>query len=146
MCEKRELYASACAVVRAFPTYSKKTKGVTGLSRSKKEPKVSNNVTTTTVNIEFVILDSGDGGDGDHPVDLTTDEKLSSSDLDLLRNSAYGIRLTAEIVDKPCNEMNVDHFLKEIQNVGQLLNIKPVVIRGEELKVKGKMVCIKRGG
>ena len=38
----------------------------------------------------------------------------------------------------PCNEMNTDHFIEEIRQVGKLLGLKePLVIQGEELKEKG---------
>lgn len=38
--------------------------------------------------------------------DLTTEE------LKAVDAAAQGIRLAARIVDTPCNEMNVDHFLR----------------------------------
>lgn len=66
-----------------------------------------------------------------------TSAELSLDELKALEEAALGIRLAARIVDTPCNEMNVDHFLKEVQAVGDLLNIKPTIIRGEELAVKG---------
>ena len=37
----------------------------------------------------------------------------------------------------PCNEMNTDHFLGEIDQVAKELAIKPMVIRGEELERRG---------
>lgn len=37
---------------------------------------------------------------------------LTPVELESLENAAVGIRLAARIVDTPCNEMNVDHFLE----------------------------------
>lgn len=37
---------------------------------------------------------------------------LSEEELKALDAAAYGVRLAAGIVDTPCNEMNVDSFLK----------------------------------
>lgn len=34
-----------------------------------------------------------------------------SSHVQCLSNAADGVRLSARIVDTPCNEMNTDHFL-----------------------------------
>lgn len=113
VCEKSDLYASACAVVRAFPLYSRK---------SNKNPKQS------TVNIEFIILNETNG---------LSNQPLTDAELSCLEYSARGIRLTASIVDKPCNEMNVQHFLDEISVIGKELGIIPKVIRGEELNELG---------
>lgn len=108
VCEYEAAYASGLAVARAFPTYSRKS--------TKPDHKF-------TVNVEFLIVDKEAG--------------LSQKDIECLENSAHGVRLTAEIVDKPCNEMNVSKFLAEVYGVGKELGIQPVVIRGEELKEKG---------
>lgn len=108
VCEYKDAYASGLAVARAFPTYSRKS--------NKSNDKF-------TVNIEFIITDQESG--------------LSQSDIECLENSSHGVRLTAEIVDKPCNEMNVSAFLNEVSIIGKELGIKPLIIRGEELKEKG---------
>lgn len=42
----------------------------------------------------------------------TESTTLSALELSILDHAAYGIRLAAEIVDKPCSDMNVDHFLQ----------------------------------
>ncbi|XP_044735857.1 probable aminopeptidase NPEPL1 [Chrysoperla carnea] len=128
LCEKPDLYASACAVARAFPTYSKKSSS--GISPTKGD----NSPTTTNVNIEFIIINGNQDdalsgrGDVDH---------LTAEDLDMLNTTASAIRLAASIVDTPCNEMNVDHFLQEVKKIGNELKITPKIIRGEELREKG---------
>lgn len=113
VCQKENLYASACAVARAFPIYSRKSN------------KSQNSV---TVNVEFVIFDEDN--------ELVR-SPLSADEIACLEYSAHGIRLAACIVDTPCNEMNVDHFLNEVEIVGTELDIKPKIIRGEELNKLG---------
>uniref|UniRef100_A0A2I2ZDY5 Cytosol aminopeptidase domain-containing protein n=1 Tax=Gorilla gorilla gorilla TaxID=9595 RepID=A0A2I2ZDY5_GORGO len=54
-----------------------------------------------------------------------------------LPNATDGVRLAARIVDTPCNEMNTDTFLEEINKVGKELGIIPTIIRDEELKTRG---------
>ena len=39
---------------------------------------------------------------------------LDKEDLMLLENSKVGIQMAARIVDTPCNEMNTDAFLNEV--------------------------------
>ena len=39
---------------------------------------------------------------------------LDKEDLMLLENSKVGIQMAARIVDTPCNEMNTDTFLNEV--------------------------------
>jgi len=112
VCEKADLFASACAVARAFPLYTKKS--------SQKTQSIS-------VNVEFVLIENLN----DTLLPLYSDDILCLSD------TAHGIRLAAKIVDAPCNEMNVCLFLNEIQTVGTELGITPLIIRGEELKQKG---------
>lgn len=38
--------------------------------------------------------------------------EVTEEELKALEYAAAGIRLTARIVDTPCNEMNVDYFLQ----------------------------------
>ncbi|MBN3325164.1 PEPL1 aminopeptidase, partial [Atractosteus spatula] len=111
VCERSEVFASACAVARAFPLFSRRS------SASRRADK-------RLVVVEFVTV-----GEDNGPLDLGTLECLSST--------ADGVRLAARIVDTPCNEMNTDHFLEEIKAVGNELRIVPVIIRGEELREKG---------
>ncbi|RZF35984.1 hypothetical protein LSTR_LSTR005397 [Laodelphax striatellus] len=128
VCERDEVFASACAIARAFPLFSRKTQrnGAQG-------PRAANAAvapTSHTVTVEFVIVgDSAAAGDT---------SPLSEADLATLDVVCNGIRLAARIVDTPCNEMNVDHFLKEIETVSKdLSKVKMTVIRGEELAEKG---------
>lgn len=109
VCEKSEVYASACAVARAFPLYSHKSSGGT-------HPQIT---------VEFVVMGTG------------SDESLSASDLECLSAAAHGVRLAARVVDTPCSEMHVDAFLDEIRKVGDELGIVPTVIRGQELEKRG---------
>ncbi|EFA07320.1 putative aminopeptidase NPEPL1-like Protein [Tribolium castaneum] len=115
ICERNDVYASGCAVARAFPLYSRKTG--------------SNTTEYSTVSVEFVIVPSNS--------DEIDGTELSAEELKILDDAATGIRLAARIVDTPCNEMNVDHFLQEIREVGDALKIQPTIIRGEELAERG---------
>lgn len=110
VCEKADLFASACGVARAYPTYSRKTATATS--------------TDHTITVEVLLI-----GKGDTPV---TDE-----DIKVLNDAVYGVRLAARIVDSPANEMHTDAFIEEVQKVAQILGLKPQIIRGEELAVKG---------
>lgn len=50
---------------------------------------------------------------------------LTKDDLHAMSASAHGIRLAAEIVDKPCSHMNTDHFVKvKISNAWDILLTK----------------------
>lgn len=111
VCERSDVFASACAIARAFPTFSRRS-----VSSRKTEKKL--------VTVEFVIV-----GQDNVPLGLAA--------LECISNAADGVRLAARIVDTPCNEMNTDNFLDEIKTVGTELNITPVIIRGEELKQRG---------
>jgi len=111
VCERSDMYASACAVARAYPTYSRKT--ATGTA-----------TTDYTVTVEFILV-----GSGDLPI--------THEDVQIMNESAYAVRLSAYIVDSPPNEMHTDGFIQEIEKVGQNLNIKPTIIRGEELATRG---------
>lgn len=112
VCEKQNLFASGCAVARAFPLYNRKTSKVGGSAAAE----------LVTANVEFVLVDGG---------------QLTEQDVRAIEYAARGIRLTAKIVDAPCNEMNVSGFLQEVDTVAKELNLVPKVIRGEELREKG---------
>ncbi|XP_053694585.1 probable aminopeptidase NPEPL1 [Sabethes cyaneus] len=120
VCERSNVFASACAVARAYPLYCRK---------SFKSPDNSNINQTPSepikVSIEFVLIGNADN---------TT---LTDEDVKVLKYAADGIRLTAKIVDAPCNEMNVSGFLREVETVAKELKLVPKIIRGEELNVKG---------
>lgn len=84
------MYASACAVARAFSLFSKKS------SLNTKDQEV------TTVSVEFVIVSNSS----------EDDTELTSQEIAALDDAANGVRMAARIVDTPCSEMNVDHFLE----------------------------------
>ncbi|XP_052836608.1 probable aminopeptidase NPEPL1 isoform X1 [Drosophila gunungcola] len=133
VCERENLFASACAVVRAFPLYSRKTGNLHAAATVKQEfgcgdDGDGNKDARNVVNVEFLLINK-EGGVGCEP--LTADE------IKCLNETARGIRLTARIVDMPCNEMNVDHFIEAVEEVGRKLCLQPQVIRGEELKQRG---------
>ncbi|MED6274235.1 putative aminopeptidase npepl1 [Characodon lateralis] len=111
VCERSDVFASACAVARAFPLFTRRS-----ASSRRTEKK--------HVTVEFVAV-----GNDSRPLD--------DVEIRCLANAADGVRLAARIVDTPCNEMNTDHFLDEIKAVGSELGITPVIIRGEELKQRG---------
>ncbi|EDV42641.1 uncharacterized protein Dana_GF18094, isoform A [Drosophila ananassae] len=136
VCERENLFASACAVVRAFPLYSRKTGNGRSSTPVKSEVGCGDagcgdgakDTSRNLVNVEFVVIDK-DGGVDCNP--LTEDE------IKCLTETTRGIRLTARIVDMPCNEMNVDHFIQAVEEIGNELCITPQIIRGEELKERG---------
>uniref|UniRef100_A0A8D0C0Z5 Aminopeptidase like 1 n=1 Tax=Salvator merianae TaxID=96440 RepID=A0A8D0C0Z5_SALMN len=111
VCERSEVFASACAIARAFPLFTHRS------SASRRTEK-------KTVIVEFFLVGQNNG-----PVEVET--------LKCLESAAEGVRLAARIVDTPCNEMNTDSFLEEIRKVGKDLGIVPTVFRNAELKEKG---------
>jgi len=118
-CEKKDAFASGCAVARAFPLYSRKSSALT-----KDE---------STINVELILV-SKCPKTGEFKI---AEEKLSTSDLDLIQNAAFAIRNTAKIIDTPCNEMHTDQFIEEIKEIGKLLGITPKIIRDTELRDGG---------
>lgn len=118
VCEQNDVYASACAIARAFPLYSRKSNAQ------------SNGIEKSTVTVEFLIVPNN----GTSPPEGT---ELSPEELKCIENAAAGIRLAARIVDTPCNEMTVDDLLVEIKAVGNALNITPLIVRDQELDQKG---------
>ncbi|KAF6197620.1 hypothetical protein GE061_008586 [Apolygus lucorum] len=105
VCTFADVLASAVAIARSYPLYSKKTGG--------KHPAV-------TVSVEFRI-----------------DDASNEIDYEALNTIGAAVRKSARIVDTPCNEMNVTHFLKEIEAVSKEHNLMLTVIRGEELRDRG---------
>lgn len=103
-------------MARAYPLYSRKT-GADDNADAK-----------VIVNVEFVSIDSDT---------IIMDDTLSDADIECLTNASNGIRLAARIVDMPCNEMNVSHFVDEITVIATELNVKSTIIRGEELNDQG---------
>lgn len=79
------MFALGCAVARAFPLYTRKN----FLSMKKQ----------STITVEFCFK-------GKDSRDLLEEEILC------LAAAADGIRLTAQIVDTPCNEMHTDAFVE----------------------------------
>ncbi|XP_069809173.1 probable aminopeptidase NPEPL1 [Dendropsophus ebraccatus] len=111
VCERSEVFASACAIARAFPLFTRRS------SASRRTEKKS-------IIVEFLLVGQNNG-----PMEVTT--------LKCLESATEGVRLAARIVDTPCSEMNTDHFIEEIATVGKELGITPKVIRDEELKERG---------
>ncbi|XP_038606197.1 probable aminopeptidase NPEPL1 [Tachyglossus aculeatus] len=111
VCERSEVFASACALARAFPLFTHRS------SASRRTEK-------KTVTVEFFLVGQNNG-----PVEVST--------LKCLTSATEGVRLAARIVDTPCNEMNTDNFIEEIKKVGKDLGIIPSVVRDEELKKRG---------
>lgn len=112
VCERENLFASGCAVARAFPLYNRKSAKFGSTAGNEQ----------VVVNVEFVLVNG---------------EQVTEQDIEVLENAAHGIRLTAKIVDAPCNEMNVSGFLREVQVVADALNLEPKIIRGEALNDEG---------
>lgn len=91
VCDRSHMFALGCAVARSFPLYTRKN--YHGLRKK------------STITVEFCFKG-------------INNEAPSSAEIDCLTAAADGIRLAAEIVDTPCNEMHTDAFvevcLKEI--------------------------------
>ncbi|XP_053560861.1 probable aminopeptidase NPEPL1 [Bombina bombina] len=111
VCERSEVFASACAIARAFPLFTRRS---SASRRSEKK----------CITVEFLLIGQNNG-----PLEVTT--------LKCLESATEGVRLAARIVDTPCNEMNTDHFIEEIKVVAKDLGIVPTIIRDKELKDKG---------
>jgi len=91
------MFASGCAAARSFYDFSRKTKLNVG---KLKEPKKA----TVIVTVEFLFL-----------FDNNSDNKVNKEELATLERIANAIKMTARIVDTPCNDMNVNHFLEASQ-------------------------------
>ncbi|KAM4692243.1 putative aminopeptidase NPEPL1 [Rhinophrynus dorsalis] len=111
VCERSEVFASACAIARSFPLFTRRS------SASRRSDKKS-------VVVEFLLTGQNNG-----PIDVTT--------LKCLESATEGVRLAARIVDTPCSEMNTDNFIEEIKTVAKDLGIVPTIIRDDELKKRG---------
>ena len=70
---------------------------------------------------------------------LASGESVSREELDVLDSAAKSVRLTARIIDAPCSVMHTDAFLQEIVTVGNQLSLSPLIIRGEDLREKGRL-------
>ena len=92
VCERSEVFASACALVRAFPQFSRKTNSTVSDSSLPKTKEKSSHA----VNVEFICTDG---------------RSVTEEDVPCLNHVARGIQMTARIVDTPCNEMHTDAFL-----------------------------------
>ena len=141
VCPKEDVFASGCAVVRAFPTYSRKTNEV---SRAKTvaanaegdheefaaEVFIHNRkvAAAKSVVVEFIV--SNEEND-------SFDYEIPAADLKALKDNSVGIQMAAKIVDMPCNEMNTDAFVSVIREVGADLNCAVNVVRGEDLRKRG---------
>ncbi|XP_021916677.1 probable aminopeptidase NPEPL1 [Zootermopsis nevadensis] len=126
VCERRDVLASACAVARAYPLFSRKTSS---------NPSQTSN---TTVRVEFLLVPSSEcEGAGESNGNVEEKLMLSSEDLQCLESACTGVRLAARIVDAPCSEMNVDHFLQEIRDIADTLGVSSTIIQGEDLRLQG---------
>ncbi|XP_061094618.1 probable aminopeptidase NPEPL1 isoform X2 [Conger conger] len=111
VCEKRSVFASACAIARAFPLFFRLS-GYNPLDRGYR------------ITAEFVCVEPNK-------------EPLSTATLMCLSRVAESIRLAARIVDSPCSEMDTEQFLEEVRAVGSELRITPIIFQGEELRKRG---------
>lgn len=128
VCERQDVLASACAVARAYPIYSRKTLKPSNASNGTGGSGANSTIpTSATVRVEFVLVD---GGKDDV-------QPFSEDDLNCLEEICSSVRTVARIVDTPCSEMNVKDFTQEIQQVATELGVACTVIEGEELREKG---------
>ncbi|XP_034243445.1 probable aminopeptidase NPEPL1 isoform X1 [Thrips palmi] len=126
VCERQDVLASACAVARAYPIYSRKTLKPTSTPNGTAGAACT--ATSATVRVEFILVD---GGKGENV------QPLSDGDLLSLEEICASVRTVARIVDTPCSEMNVKDFTNEIEQVAAELGVACTVIVGEELQEKG---------
>ena len=120
VCERGEVLASGCAVARAFPTYSSKTPSTP----------------PQTVTVGFIVVGGGASPVTDDDIKCLSAEceggwsfTIHVDLFDSFSPSLYvGIRLAAEIVDAPTNEMHTDIFIEvmhppSVVNFHQLLSM-----------------------
>lgn len=107
VCSKQYVFACGVAVARAFPTYTMKTRDVPDRS----------------VTVCF----------------LTPDQlaPLTEQDVKVLTSTATAIRLAADIVDRPRNEMTCCDLVNRAVEISRQLGVDATVIRGEQLKEQG---------
>jgi len=128
VCNRSEVYASGCALARAYSLYSRKTVSGSLPSSATSDSASDTSSPQKVVTVEFICPNTG-GGDA---------SSLTDSDLTVLQAASHGIRTAARIVDTPCNEMHTDAFIDEVRKVADSLKAKPpLVIQGEELREKG---------
>lgn len=122
VCNRQDIYASGCAVSRAYSHYTRKTIGeaLSAGPRPDREIKVS---------VEFLLVSDDDGG--------AVPSVLSAPDIKCLESSCSAIQLTARLVDAPCNEMNTTAFTEEAIAVAKELGVATTIIKGEELRDRG---------
>lgn len=109
-------------MARAFPLYSRKSRSTPATGTD----------AATIVHVEFVIIENGS----------VSNAALTVDEISVFNDAAIGIRLSAKIVDMPCNEMNVSHFIDEIRRVvgglgASIKAPKVEVIQGEALRERG---------
>jgi probable aminopeptidase NPEPL1 len=110
VCEYRDVVASASAIARAYPLYSRKT----GAG--------SNPQSGPTVTVEFILTDC--------------EPPKAPISCPALNAIAKSVRMAARIVDTPCNEMNVQHFLGVSPIVKICLQPEKVESRLQEVSYK----------
>jgi probable aminopeptidase NPEPL1 len=79
---------------------------------SRKTSRNPSHTSNTTVRVEFLLVPSPECRDIGERNGNMEKLMLSSENLLCLENACIGVRLAARIVDAPCSEMNVDHFLQ----------------------------------
>merc|ERR1711970_1556880 len=122
VCTPQDMYASGCAVARAYSAYTRKTVGEPPSAQPRPVREVQ-------VKVEFLLVEG--------ETDPAMPANLTESDKKVLESSCEAIQLTARLVDTPCNEMNTSAFVEEAVKVASELGIVPTIIRGEELRERG---------
>lgn len=120
VCRRQDVYASGCAVARAYSLYTRKTVG-DALSAQPRP------VREVEVRVEFLLVEG----------EAAVPAQLSRADVKCLDTSCSAVQLTARLVDAPCNEMNTEAFTAEAVAVAEALGITPTIIKGEELRERG---------
>jgi len=122
VCSQQDMYASGCAVGRAYSVYTRKTQGE-ALAAT---PRLIRDI---EVSVEFLLV--SDDSEVAHPAALTPD------DIKCLEVSCSAVQMAARLVDAPCNEVNTTVFTEEALALAKELGVVTTVIKGEELRDRG---------
>lgn len=104
-----DVYASVTALSRCFPLYDSRT-----------------NVSTPSDNIEVEI-----------ELMVSDNKELSATEISFLETLCESIRITAKLIDTPCNVLHTEAFADEALKLVSNLGLKSTIIKGEDLLKQG---------
>ena len=138
ICPKADVIPLCVAISKSYPNYSRKT----GKQLNRKliiefiiqtqvpHGKRTQDKTPTQVCIALV---------RDHFILYYISQlaHINNEECDYLSSLCDSIRQVGQIVDKPCNEMDCDAFLREARTISRQTGSKITVVRGKELLDQG---------